>query len=142
MQRLILIITILLVIWWAGCSPKPSSSDKQSLAPVKSATNVFQVKGVVHNVMPDKNKVTIAHEKIPGYMDAMTMDFDVKKPTELGGIKPGDNISFRMVVTDNDGWIEKIVKLNTNSPQAVAAAPDTFRRVRDVDPLEIGDKMP
>src|SRR3954469_13014036 len=119
MQRSIFVPSLLVAMCWVGCSPKPSASAKQPLEAGKATTNVFQVKGVVHNVMPDKNKVTIAHEKIPGYMDAMTMDFDVKKPTELGGIKPGDNISFRMVVTDNDGWIEKIVKLNTNSPQAV-----------------------
>ena len=142
MQRSILSAGLALAVCLAGCKRDSRISQAQAPAGGKSTTNVFQVKGVVHNVMPDKNKVTIAHEKIPDYMDAMTMDFDVKKPSELRGIKPGDTVSFRMLVTDNDGWIENIVKLNTNAPQPVAAAPDTFRRVRDVDPLEIGDKMP
>jgi protein SCO1 len=97
---------------------------------------------VVHDVMPDKNKVRIAHEEIPGYMGAMTMPFDVKNPSELSGIKPGDSVSFRMVVTDDDGWIENITRLSTNNPQPVAASPETFRRVREVEPLQIGDKMP
>src|SRR3954462_1105213 len=115
MQRSIFMVSLLVSVCWAGCGPKPNSSQERSLAPGKSATNVYQVKGVVHDVMPDKNKVTIAHEKIPGYMDAMTMSFDVKNSSELGGIKPGDQISFRMLVTETDGWIDHVVKLNTNA---------------------------
>jgi protein SCO1/2 len=142
MQRWILIPGLILVLSLAGCKRDSKSAQKPQPAPAQSGTNTYQVKGVVHDVMPDKNKVSIAHEKIPGYMDAMTMSFDVKNPSELGGIKPGDLVSFRMVVTETDGWIENVTKLNTNAPEPAAAAPDTFRRVRDVDPLEIGDKMP
>jgi protein SCO1/2 len=48
-----------------------------------------------------------------------------------------------MVVTDHDGWIENITKLSTNAtPLAATASPEMFRRVRDVDPLQIGDVMP
>src|SRR3954464_8573110 len=142
MQRSILFAALMVAWCLAGCKRDSNSSQTKPPGAAQSATNVYQVKGVVHDVMPDKNKVTIAHEKIPGYMDAMTMSFDVKNPTELGGIKPGDQVSFRMLVTETDGWIDHVIKLNTNSPQAVAAGPDTFRRVRDVDPLEIGAKMP
>ena len=44
---------------------------------------VFQVKGVVEEVRAADRKLKIAHEKIPGYMDAMTMTFDVKGASEL-----------------------------------------------------------
>src|SRR5215475_3940805 len=67
---------------------------------------VYQVKGVIQELMPDKKKVKIAHENIPNYMEAMTMVFDVKDPAGLTGLQPGDSVSFRMVVTDDDGWIE------------------------------------
>lgn len=143
MQRLVLIAGVLMAFCLVGCERKTQPETGGTVAVTNSAaTNIYQVKGVVHDIMPDKNKVKIAHEEIPGYMDAMTMTFDVKSPSELSGIKPGDSISFRMLVTSDDGWIDNLVKLNTNAPAPVAAAPDALRRVRDVDPLEIGDPMP
>ena len=71
---------------------------------------VFEVKGIVREVLPQRRQVKIEHEKIPNYMDAMTMPFDVKDARELAGLQPGDRVSFRMIVTDKDGWIDRIVK--------------------------------
>jgi protein SCO1 len=102
----------------------------------------YRVKGVVQEVLPARQKVVIAHDKIPGYMEAMTMTFDVKNTNELAGLKPGDNISFRMLVTDDDGWIDQIKRLGTTTPVAAANAPANFRRAREVDPLKVGDTMP
>ncbi len=106
----------------------------------KEKTQTFQVKGVVQEVMAEKNKVKIKHEKIPDYMEAMTMVFDVKDAKELVGLQAGDSIEFRMLVTEKDGWIDRVKKLNTTPapPPAVESA----RRVRNVDPLNVGDKMP
>ena len=111
----------------AGCAKPPQT---------------FEVKGVVQEVLPESKKVRIAHEKIPGYMEAMTMSFDVREARELTGLQPGDSVAFRMVVTKDDGWIEQVRKLAaaTNIVTVQAAAPDTFRRVRDVDPLNVGDR--
>src|SRR6266540_2728528 len=50
---------------------------------------VYQAKGVVRKVMAETKSVTIAHENIPGYMEAMTMDFSVTNATELTGLRPG-----------------------------------------------------
>ncbi|HEY0456843.1 MAG TPA: SCO family protein [Verrucomicrobiae bacterium] len=123
-----------------GCNQQ-SASNTPVAGVTNSGTKTFEVKGVVHDVMPDKDKVKVAHEAIPGYMAAMTMTFEVKDPKELGGIKPGDSIAFKMVVTERDGWIENIRKLSTNAT-SVANAPENFRRVRDVEPLEVGNEMP
>ena len=102
---------------------------------------VFQVKGVVKEVLPASKQVKIDHEKIPNYMAAMTMTFDVKDPNELAGILPGDTVSFRMVVKEKDGWIDQIKKNGSTTP-ILTAAPEDFRRVREVDPLKVGDMMP
>jgi protein SCO1/2 len=105
---------------------------------------VYLVKGTIQELKPAEKSVRIAHEKIPNYMDAMTMDFDVKDVKELSGLQPGDYVSFRMLVTDKDGWIENINRLS-NSPASaaiVANAPDNFRRVREVEPLKVGDALP
>src|SRR5258706_4381886 len=101
---------------------------------------VYSVKGVGKEVKSAGKLVKIEHEKIPNYMDAMTMDFEVKDAKELSGVQPGDYVSFRMTVTDKDAWIDQISRIATNMP--VANAPETFRRVRDVEPLNVGDPLP
>src|SRR5687768_5079373 len=98
----------------------------------------FQVKGVVQELKPDGRTAVIKHEEIPGYMQAMTMPFEVKNPKELLGLKPGDVIAFRMVVTAKEGWIEQITKLSASAPTELPSR-QTIRRVLDVEPLNVGD---
>ena len=120
----------------------------------KDERKVFQVKGVIKELKPNGKTAVIAHETIPDYMDAMTMDFDVKDPRELAGLQPGDAVSFRMVVTKDDGWIENVRKLppaaptnasqriTINSTNGTNAGPLSFRRSPIVEPLNIGDAIP
>jgi protein SCO1/2 len=105
-------------------------------------TQKFQVRGVVEEVLPERGKVRIAHETIPDYMEAMTMMFDVKDTNELTGLQSGDAVSFRMVVTDDDGWIEQVRKIVSGSPAVVATPAPTFREVKEVEPLTVGDALP
>src|SRR6185503_14244849 len=73
---------------------------------------IFQVKGVIEEIKPDGKSAVIKHEEIPNYMTAMTMEFETKNTNELQGLKAGDSISFRMIVTDDDGWIDQVKKLD------------------------------
>ncbi len=50
--------------------------------------------GVVVVVNVEKSRVKINHEKIEGFMEAMTMWFDVKDASLLTGIAPGDKVEF------------------------------------------------
>ena len=112
-------------------------------APVAASTNrrVFPVKGVIKELKSDGKTAVIKHEEIPNYMPAMTMPFQVKNTNELANLKAGDEVSFRMVVTGDDGWIENVLK---TASAATNAAPvvESFRRVRNVEPLNLGDQMP
>lgn len=102
---------------------------------------IYQVKGVIREVYPEKKKVKITHEDIPGYMEAMTMMLDVRDGKELSGLIAGDNVAFRMLVTDDDGWIDQLKKLD--GPRTpLPAEPPSFRRVREVTPLAVGDQLP
>ena len=98
----------------------------------------YQVKGVIKEVAADRMQARIEHENIPGYMEAMTMMFDVKNSNELANLAPNDQVLFSMIVTENDGWIEKVKKIGT----VVDTNPPPFRVVRDVEPLKVGDLMP
>jgi protein SCO1/2 len=127
----------------ASCERETATSPAGA-PPASSAqtnTQVFQVKGTVLELKLDEKTVRIKHEEIPGYMPAMTMPFEVKDVRELDKLEAGDSVSFRMIVTDNDAWIDQVKKLNTT---ANTNLPKTgpFRLARDVEPLNIGDPLP
>lgn len=92
------LLTILLIITFTACDspPKPTGIREYSL------------KGRVESVDLDKQRVTIAHEKIEGYMEAMTMAFPVRDVEILRGLKSGDRITARLFVDHdrNMSWIE------------------------------------
>jgi len=128
-----------------GCDRTPPSSGNakatNAAATLPPGTKTYEVKGVVVEVSLTNNQVRVQHEKIPGYMDAMTMPFDVKDTNELAGLAPGDNISFRMIVTEDDGWIDRVTRLGITTP-IVNAPPESFRRAKEVEPLQVGQEMP
>jgi protein SCO1/2 len=74
-------------------------------------TREFAVKGVVKKVELENSRVIIAHEAIPGFMDAMTMPFRFKEPNVLAGVQAGDSVSFRLSVTAEESWIDNVLKI-------------------------------
>jgi len=137
----------LLPLLAAAFLPLTASSCRQQGAsipppPTVAKTNlqIYQVKGVIRELVPERKKVKIAHEEIPNYMEAMTMMLDVRDTNELAGLQMGDTVSFRMLVTDDDGWIDQLKKIE--GPRTpLPPEPATFRRVRDVEPLAVGDML-
>ncbi|HKS37146.1 MAG TPA: SCO family protein [Verrucomicrobiae bacterium] len=133
------LMPVALALLAVGCAKEnttPSSGDKKSGEP-----QTYQVKGVVKELKPDGKTVIIKHEEVPNYMPAMTMPFEVRDRKELAGLKPADEVSFRLLVTEEDAWIEQITRLGTADPTEPPPR-ETFRRVRIVEPLEIGDPIP
>jgi len=142
MFRCALFLIALAFLWVSGCAPSAEVPARaNSTASQSTNLQIFQVKGVVINVKPNEKSVEVKHEEIPGYMPAMTMPFEVKDTNELAGLAPGDSILFRMLVTDTEGWIDQIRKLDasaTNSPPASGP----IRVAREVEPLGTGDVLP
>lgn len=62
-----------------------------------SAPPTYPVTGTVVEVRSER-EVVIAHDAIPGFMDAMTMPFVVESPELLVGVDPGDQVSGLLVV--------------------------------------------
>jgi len=128
-----------------ACVLASCAEDREKAAPANSvsqtATQLFLVHGVVKELKGDGKTAVIQHEEIPNYMPAMTMPLEVKDTNELAGLQAGDKISFRMLVTQTDAWIDQIARVGSSRP-AEPPPRETFRRVREVDPLEIGDALP
>ena len=100
-------------------------------------TQTYPARGVVKQIAPDHRHATIKHEAIPGYMLAMTMDLSVRDTNGLNAISPGDVITFDLVVTADDDWVDNIKRVgSTNAPAPVP----TWRVVESE--LQPGDELP
>src|ERR1043166_1975487 len=103
---------------------------------------VFEVKGVIKELKSDGKTVSIRDEAITNYMPAMVMPFEAKEPKELVGLKAGDQVKFRMTVTDDDVWIDQIQKLTAGDANQLPSKTGVFHFSRAVEPLQIGDAFP
>jgi protein SCO1/2 len=71
------------------------------------AAKRFEVTGVVLKNQAS-GVLTVSHDPIDGYMDAMVMPFTVRSAEEAAGIHPGDRIAFRLNVTRSSSYIDRI----------------------------------
>jgi protein SCO1/2 len=101
----------------------------------------YTVRGVVIGLGEDGKSVKVKHEEIPGYMMAMTMPFEARPTNELTGLMRGDQIEFRMRVTETDGWIDQIRILGTTKTEPTNAVND-IKVIPDVPELKAGDLVP
>ena len=140
-----LLLSLVLLGLTPSCATKSPSTravPAAAAAPASANPRIYQVKGIVVELLPAEKTVRIQHEEIPSYMEAMTMPFEVKDTNELAGLSAGDTVTFRMLVTENDGWIDQIKKLNQSKPVNSLPTNAPIRIVRDVEPLNPGDALP
>jgi protein SCO1/2 len=108
------------------------SKGNRLAAAQQRAVRSFPARGIVEQVVAGQNTMVISHEAIASYMDAMTMPFKVLHPQEMRAVRPGDQISFRLSVTETESWIDRIVKLGSTvavrSPATAKPDPDTAGR--------------
>ncbi len=134
------IVLVWLGVALAGCGPARGPDEGSQMAGPPAGSRIFYVKGVVRELNPDGNSVRIRHEAIPGYMEAMTMPFQVRDEQELAGLEPGQTVLFRLVVTEDDSWIDEVTRLPDAAPEPTP--PETTRQVRWVEPLAEGELLP
>ncbi len=120
-------------------TPRNASAATNATAGFELKT--FLVNGVFRGFDAAMGTARIQHEEIPNYMPAMTMPFAVKNTNELAGLESGDSVVFRLNVTENDSWIDKLKKAPTSIPDEPAKR-QPIRVVRNVEELKIGDVLP
>ena len=107
-------------------------------------TKSYSARGVVEKITPGLTQVTIHHQAIPGYMMAMTMDFNVKNTNELSGISVNDEITFTLVVGDNDEWVQDIRRVGHSGGMMTNTMPMQMNMSQGMSLLELkpGDLLP
>jgi protein SCO1/2 len=103
-----------------------------------AGAQTFEVRGQVRSLDLANRTARIAHEEIPDYMPAMTMPFTFKDAALFKGLAVGDNVRFRLVVTENDSWISRIEKGATDGSPSLATATKTATSVQDRETEHLG----
>lgn len=68
----------------------------------------YVLKGVVLRLRPDNRVAVIQHEKIEGWMEAMTMEFPVPDAAEYAKLKEGARIRSTVCVNDMYYWLTSV----------------------------------
>jgi len=126
-----LLLSLLLVFCFLGqaCQKKPEAT-------AAATGRRYEVKGKVVAVDKAKHRVTLDHEEIPGYMEAMIMPYTLKDEQILSELAPGDQLQATLVVDANSSWLE-----NVTFTRASPSASGTNSSVATSEPKP-GDAVP
>ena len=116
MIRRLLASSLLAVVALAGCH---SGQQATTQAPASASYKVYKLRGKVVTTNAATGEVTLNHEAIPGFMDAMTMPYKLKDPSILGELHPGDVITADVLVSqdaDADVLLDHIVVVAQGKP--------------------------
>jgi protein SCO1/2 len=107
-------LVILAMMWCGGCAKHYTSRG------VVVHTDQRNASAAAAADAPAAARVTISHEPIPGFMDAMVMPFAMR-PLDLAdglALMPGDRVEFRLRVTRKLSWIDRLTKISAARPDA------------------------
>jgi protein SCO1/2 len=96
---------------FAACQPK-------STPQASAGAQKYELKGKVVSADKTNSKVTIAHEEIKGYMEAMTMPFTLTEEWVYGELTPGADIQATLIVDKGMTWLENPVVTKVSDPIA------------------------
>jgi protein SCO1/2 len=103
---------LVMVCAGSACRRQPPSPEQR-----------YELKGKVASVDKRGRTVTIAHEAIEGYMDAMSMPFKLKDEWAYDEMAAGDRVQATLVVSGDRTWLEGIVFVRESPDPAAVASP-------------------
>src|SRR4051812_31920243 len=105
----------------AGAQPDPA----HAAAPVEAR---YPLTGEIVKVDAERQMLLVSHDKIPGFMMAMTMEFKVTK-ADLANARVGQRIRAELVVAGADLRLEKIWPDDTVTKTTLDAAANALARI-------------
>jgi protein SCO1 len=118
----ILIAPIIAIIFLAGCQTREEtnggsadsvSATLETAVADSSSSDVqqFTGQGTVENITPSRTYIIIKHGPIEGYMDAMTMPFEVRNEQLLNEVAIGDSVRFELSTDGTQTWVSDLGKM-------------------------------
>ena len=93
--RRLLTFSSFAILLLAGCRSGQNSGTQATADP---GVAVYHLRGKVISTDPAHGIVVVDHEAIPGFMDAMTMPYQLKDASIVGELHPGDVITADVLV--------------------------------------------
>jgi protein SCO1/2 len=97
--RLVCAILLVCGAMLAGC---------RNSAPPASKFPTYKIHGTVVAVHTEDKSASIDSEAIPGFMDAMTMEYTIRDSAALSKLKPKDKITADLIADPNGAYIENV----------------------------------
>jgi len=146
-MRSLLASSLLALFALAACH-----SGQKPTAPSSANYKVYHLRGKVVSTDVAQGEVTLNHEAIPGFMEAMTMPYKLKDPSILGELHPGDVLTADLLVSPDpnaDFLLDHIVvvaqarpdtkpPVSYHVPAPGDAVPDFKLRNQDGRPIHLG----
>ena len=131
------LLTLFALVALAACGQRAGNAQR------------YELKGTVISVDRRGETVTVAHQEIPGYMEAMAMPFKPKDNWVLDQAQPGNRIQATLVVDGLRSWLEDVVITqettdntatgSATEPQPGDAVPDFTLTNQDGKRIALGD---
>lgn len=95
MMRRLLACSLFASLALAGChsGAKAAGQPSPGQASATPGYKVYKLRGKVISIDTSSGEVTLDHDAIPGFMDAMVMPYKLKDPSQLSTLHPGDIIT-------------------------------------------------
>ncbi len=82
----------------------------------------FPLRGEVVRIDTAKLTLTVAHQAIPNYMNAMTMPFKVRDVKLLRPLAVGDSVQATLAVSRTESWLEQVAVVGKGETPAPLTA--------------------
>lgn len=105
MRSIIILILSIFLLTFAACSSQPPQASP--------GAKRYDLSGKIVSIDRPNKKMKIDHEEIPGYMEAMTMEFTVIDDWAFDAASAGADIKATLVVDAGRSWLESPVIVNT-----------------------------
>ena len=114
-----------------------------TLSLLASGATRYQAKGLVVAEDPKAHTLTISHEAIPGFMEAMSMPFELRGRS----FAPGTTVTFTLVVEQRRSWVEDVRPVAFESSERDPALASRLQLIDRVTgsaavPLKLGESVP
>ena len=93
-------LLVFLALLLSGCQRDPAPK------PVAE----YQLRGEVVGLDPAAQLATVKHDKIEGWMEAMTMEYPIRDKQEFAKLKVGEKINAKILVQGTDYWISTVIE--------------------------------
>jgi len=136
----------------SGQKPPAQPTSSQNYPIGEFEQKVYHLRGKVVSTNAAKGEVTLNHEAIPGFMEAMTMPYKLQDASILGELHLGDVITADLIVhvnPDGETMLDHIVVVAQAKPDYTPAVsyhvpapgdtvPDFKLRNQDGRPIHLG----